>query len=155
MFEPLAFQLRKPAAQRLTRKGLLIFAEILCWVLFLTSVIACALLYQLYPFSLLFQTGLSQLVNTVAAKDIQSLQWSIYALIGFCGLTFLLMARSLAGIRQKNDIIHNAGSRIKTLVGQHLQRKVAIDTIEQRHFGDLPIKMNMNVNELPNPGYEG
>ena len=32
-----------------------------------------------------------------------------------------------------------AGKNIKDLVGQHLNRKAAIDAIEQRHFLELPI----------------
>jgi hypothetical protein len=47
-----------------------------------------------------------------------------------------------------------AGARIKTLVGQHLQRKAAIDAIEQRHFNELPVDYKTDVNAIPNPGYD-
>jgi hypothetical protein len=152
-FEPLSVSLRKPAAQRLASKGLILFAELLCWALFLGAIVMCIFLNKLYPFYQLFQLNRPQHVQDLGIANVQMLQWGVYALIGLSGITFLLLARSLARIRQKNDVLQMAGTRIKTLVGQHLQRKAAIDAIEQRHFNELPGDYKTDVNAIPNPGY--
>ena len=152
-FEPLAVSLRKPAAQRLAAKGLILTGEALCWLAFLGSIALCIFLNKLYPSYLLFEIRQPRYAN-LGLQNIQFLQWMVYGIIGLNGLTFLLLARSLARIRQKNAILHMAGARIKTLVGQHLQRKAAIDAIEQRHFNELPGYDSTNINEIPNPGYE-
>lgn len=152
-FEPLAVSLRKPAAQRLANKGLILFAELLCWAIFLSTIAACIFLNRLYPFYLLFQLRQPRYAD-LGDQDVRTLLWSVYGLIGLSGFVFLLLARSLARIRQKNVILHMAGSRIKTLVGQHLHRRAAIDAIEQRHFNELPLGLNTDVNAIPNPGYD-
>ena len=154
LFDPLAASLRKPAAQRLASKGLILFGALLCWALFLISIATCIFLDKLYPFYLLFQLKRPEHAQALGLQNVQLLQWSVYALIGFAGLMFVFLARALARIGQKNDILHFAGSRIKTLIGQHLQRKAAIDAIEQRHFNELPADTAIYVNEVPNPAYD-
>jgi hypothetical protein len=153
-FEPLAVKLRRPAAQRLASKGLILFGELLCWAVFLGAIATCIFLNKLYPFYLLFQLNRPAHVDELGIQNVQFLQWSMYGLIGLCGVAFLLLARTLARIRQKNDILNMAGSRIKILVGQHLLRKAAINTIEQRHFNELPVDYKTDVNAIPNPGYD-
>jgi hypothetical protein len=153
-FEPLAVSLRKPAAQRLVRKGLIVLGEILCWALFLGAIAACVFLQKLLPFRLLFQLKQPEHAAGFDSQNVSLLRWSVYGLISLCGVTFLLLARALGSIRQKNDILSMAGSRIKVLVGQHLQRKASIDAIEQRHFNELPAHNTRDVNAIPNPGYD-
>lgn len=153
-FDPLAMSMRKPAAQRLAAKGLILFCELLCWGLFLAAIAMCIFLDKLYPFYQLFQLKRPEYISSLGLQHVQMLQWGVYALIGFAGLLSLLLARSLARVRQKNDILQMAGKRIKTLVGQHLQRKAAIDAIEQRHFNELPAQIATDVNTIPNPGYD-
>ena len=62
-------------------------------------------------------------------------------------------------IRRKNNILSQAGKNIKKMVEQHLVRKAAIDTIEQRHLLDisginLMDKIRDDVNSVGNPGFE-
>jgi hypothetical protein len=154
LFNPLAVSLRKPAAQRLAGAGLILFGELLCWALFLTAIAMCIFLNKLYPFYLLFQLSGPEHLQAFGMQNVQLLQWSVYALIGIIGLLFLLLAGSLARIRRKNAILHLTGSRIKTLVGQHLNRKAAIEAIEQRHFNELPADAVPDVKTIPNPGYD-
>src|ERR1043166_945083 len=99
-FEPLSVSLRKPAALRLASKGLILFGELLCWAAFLGAIAACIFLNKLYPFYLLFQLNRPQHQSELGLQNVQTLQWSVYGLIGLCGLVFLLLARSLARIRQ-------------------------------------------------------
>lgn len=149
-FEPLVASLRKPAARRLTNKGLIIVAELICWLLFLAAVGACIYFPRLIPYHELFKEA----SWNISKEDQKIIQYSVYGILGLTALLFVLLARALAGIRQKNDVLQKAGTRIKTLVGQHLQRRAAIDAIEQRHFNELPVGYTTNVNAIPNPGYD-
>jgi hypothetical protein len=153
-FQPLAVSLRKPAAQRLASKSLILLGELICWLLFLAAVAACIFLNRLYPFMLLFDLDSPSQQGQLGAADVHMLRLCVYGITALCGIGFLLLARSLARIRQKNDILNMAGGRIKTLVGQHLERKAAIDAVEQRHFGELPGDYATDVNAIPNPGYD-
>ncbi len=154
IFDPLGISLRKPAARRLASKGLIIFGELLCWMLVLGCIVFAVFLNKLYPFYLLFQLRAPAYSTTLGLNNVHMLQWSAYGLIALSGMLFLLLARALAGIRQKNDILNLAGKHIKTLVGQHLTRKAAIDAIEQRHFMELP-QPAYTADNMPNPGYDG
>jgi hypothetical protein len=150
---PLAVSLRKRVAVRLAGKGLLIFGEIICWGMFLGAIAVCVFLNKLIPFYLLFQLKRPQHVESLGLQNVQMLQWGVYGLVGLCGLAFFFLARALGRIRQKNDILAMTGGRMKTLIGQLLQRKAAFDAIEQRHFSELPLQP-VGVNDVPNPGYD-
>ena len=153
LFEPLAASLRKPAARRLVAKGLLVFAELLCWLLALGAIAFAVFLNKLYPFYILFQLRRTEF-KSLGANNILSLQWAVYGLIGLIALLIVMQARMLRRIRLKNDVLSLAGRDIKTLVGQHLSRKAAIDAIEQRHFDELPLPLKRDINDIPNPGFE-
>lgn len=153
-FQPLAMSLRKPAAQRLASSSLILLGELLCWLLFLAAIVACIFLNRLYPFNLLFELDSPGVIPQFAAHDVQLLRLCVYGSLALCGISFLLLARSLARIRLKNSILNMAGGRIKTLVGQHLERKAAINAVAQRHFGELPTLDSPDLNTIPNPGYD-
>ncbi len=152
IFDPLGISLRKPAAQRLASKGLIIFSELLCWLAALGCIAFAIFLNKLYPFYLLFQLRNVEYSKVLGINNIQMLQWSFYGIIAITGLLFIFLARTLGRIRQKNAILNLAGKHIKSLVGQHLARKAAIDAIEQRHFMEMP-QPAIDVNGVPNPGY--
>ncbi len=159
-FQPLGVSLRKPAAQRLASKSLILLGELICWLIFLASVVACLFLNRLYPFTGLFDLGLRNGADGFTIHDGQMLRLCVYGALLLAGFGFLLLARSLAFIRKKNSILHMAGAQIKTLVGQHLERKAAIDAIDQRHFGDMltpvpgqPVHSS-DINAIPNPGFD-
>jgi cell division protein FtsB len=154
LLEPLAASIRKPMAQRLAGKGFILFMELLCWLLFLAMIASCFFLNKLFPFYLLFQLSKPLHVQDLGMHGVQMLQWSVYALILMIGLLFVFLARSLARVRQKNDVLNFAGSRIKTLVKQLHTRKASIDALEQKHFNEFPPEISRNVNEVPNLGYD-
>ena len=155
LFNPMAMSLRKPAAQRLTNKGLIIFAELLCWLGFLGSIAFGIFLNKLEPYYLLFRLSVKEYSDRLGAQNVKNLQIGIYALIAAIGLLCFFLARALASVRKKNDILSISGKHIKTLVGEQLNRKAAIEAIEQRHFMELPQeKIHIDVNDIPNPGYE-
>lgn len=114
-------------------------------------------LNQLYPFYYIFHLQREEYTRTFGIANIQRLHWGMYILIGIIALLFILLARCLRRIRLKNSILHLAGRDMKTLVGQHLHRKAALDAIEQRHFLQLPPETPQapdDVNDVANPGYD-
>lgn len=156
LIEPLSVSLRRPAVQRVAAKGMILFGELLCWLLFLVAIAMCIFLNKLYPFYLLFELSRPEHVRELGIQHVQMLRWGVYALIILAGLLFAILARSLARIRQKNNVLYMAGSRIKTLAGQLLARKAAIETLEQQHFHELPPESTplTDVNDVRNPGYD-
>lgn len=163
IFDPLGTQLRKPAARRLVSKGALIIAEIFCYLLAATFVALAVFLNKIHPFYILAEIKRKQEFQTLGASNIELFNIAVYALVALAAISFYIIARCMRTIRLKNDILNFAGKHINTMVGQHLKRKAAIETIEQRHYGELPVMPYANpsdyegirVNDVPNPGYDG
>lgn len=177
LLDPLATSLRKPAAQRLLSSGTLIISEISCYILSLGGLAFMAFLHKIYPFTAL--TEIYYDTSTRSRIGGTNLLYMVLAIYGLAliGVTLIfIVGRMAREMRLKNDILHHAGKDIKTIVGQHLERKAALDTIEQRHMLGLSgvstqppkqapaetptaaFRMNgMNglgsVNEIPNPGF--
>lgn len=163
LFDPLATSLRKPVAQRLLHKGLLVFMEIVCYLAFLAGIAFIVFMGKLYPFYLITQLSRTQFREQLGTGNVQNLTIAVYALAGLIAFLFLVIARMLRRIRLKNDILNVAGKNIKTSVGSLLKRKAAIDAIEQRNFMELPATGAVTssvelpaakVNDMPNPGYD-
>lgn len=139
LFDPLATSLRKPAAQRLMNKGLLIVLEVLFYLLFITALCFAVVMNLVYPFNAL--SGIHSIQNLsegLTYNDAEIFSIAVHLLAGFIGVLFFVIARLIRRIRLKNDVLNLAGKNIKDLVGQHLARKASIDAIEQRHFLELP-----------------
>lgn len=159
VFDPMGMELAKPAARRLVSKSILIITEILCYLLSLGSIAFAVFLTKLYPFYILEEIKVKPEYSKLGNMTVSLFNLSIYAMIGLMALLFFLLGMAVNSIRRKNDILHFAGKHIKTLVSQHLKRRAAIETIEQRHFMEMPVVTPaaepVKVNEVPNPGYEG
>jgi hypothetical protein len=141
LFEPLAGNLRQPAAQRLLGKGTLIIMEIICYALCGGMIALAVLMNKVYPFSVWDYIHYKGQLPDVpegnpSLGDMQNFTIALHALLGLAGVLFFIIARNISGIRRKNDIIHNVSKDLKTLVGQHLKRKASIKMIEERHFLD-------------------
>lgn len=159
-FEPLTASLRKPAAQRLLNKGSLILLEIVFYLFSIASFTAAFLVNHIVPFYIL--NGLKQKggESGFPVADIKNLYWLVVTMIVVFGIAFYYIARLLRKIRLKNTIIYTVNKNIRSLLAQHLQRKAAIKTIEQRHFGewagqvsDTNADTNTGVNDEPNLAY--
>jgi hypothetical protein len=176
LLDPLATSLRKPAAQRLLSSGTLIITEASCYILSLGGLAFIGFLHRIYPFTVLNDLFYNSETRVrIGSTNLLYFILCVYglALIGVA-LVFILgrMAREM---RLKNDILHQAARDIKTIMGQHLERKAVMDTIEQRHMLGLSgvsmpaakdptqapsansYRMNTNrsgVNEIPNPGFQ-
>lgn len=157
LLDPLGTSLRKPAAQRLAGKGALIFSEILCYLLAAGIITFMFFMHKIYPFYLLADLRFKPEYRNMGWLNIQALNLVVYAIVALVAIMFYGFARASRWFRLKNDVLHLAGTNLKEIVGQHLKRKASIDAIEQRHFLELPnthLEEGVNVNEVPNPGFE-
>lgn len=162
IFEPLAENLRKPAAQRLVSKGTLIIFEIACYALCGGAIALAVLMNKVYPFSVWdYMQYKAQLPDVADGNptmaDMQNFTIALHVLLGLAGLLFLIIARLLSSVRRKNFIINSVGKDIKILVAQHLVRRATIKSIEERHFlnNTFDNEVKIDVNSVPNPGYDG
>jgi hypothetical protein len=160
ILDPLAITLRRPAAQRLLSSGTLIITEFSCYIVSLGGIAFIALMHKIFPFRVLGDIFYNaQFRNTVGGPNLMYLTLATYGIAAASVLLIFIIGRMAREIRLKNDILNVAGKNIKTIVGQHLERKAALDTIEQRHMLGLsgisqPMKGRMLVNEVVNPGFD-
>ncbi len=167
LLDPLATSLRKPAAQRLLSSGTLIISEISCYIVSLGGLAFIGFMHMIYPFSIMGDIFYNSKVrNEAGATNLAYFIIAVYGITAISVVLVFIIGRMAREIRLKNDILHVAGKDIKTIVGQHLERKAAHDTIEQRHMLGLsgislpsaqatqPSRQKVHVNEAVNPGYE-
>ncbi len=173
LLDPLATALRKPAAQRMLSSGTLILSEYICYIVSIGGIAFVALMHKIYPFSqlntILYNTTQR---NLMGATNLLYLILGVYAVAAICIVLTFILGRVAREMRLKNEILYHAGKDIKTIVGQHLERKAALDTIEQRHMLGLsginqttekqkfPVAASspepvthMSLNEIRNPGF--
>ena len=158
VLDPMATELHKPAAQRLISSGVLIFFELICYLISLGGIALMFLMNKVYPFYLMSDMFYNSTVrNEVGVVHLTYLNIAIYGLVALGVILFFIIARMARTIRLKNHILHAAGKDIKFIVAQYLKRKASIEAIEQRHLLDVPgsIVEKTKVNEVPNPGYDG
>ena len=157
LFDPLATSLRKPAAQRLMNKTGLILAESLSYLLALGALAFTVVMNRVYPFGPLTNIRYLRSVEDFRAlTEAEFFSMAVHGMGLLLTLTFLIITRTTRRIRLKNDILNLAGKNIKLLVGQHLQRRATMESIEQRHFFEVPGEVSVpreDVNSVPNPGF--
>ena len=152
LFDPMAESLSRPAATRLFRTGSMILLEIFFYVLCLGTIAFAVYIHKIRPFDLISNLMYDMKTRYLVGMDnLWMLNIAIYCMLGLIAFLFFALAQNMRTIRIKNDILHKAGKNMRTLVGQLLKRKAAIDTIQQRHFTELP---GMGINDIPNPGYD-
>src|ERR1700733_2093580 len=135
LLDPLATSLRKPAAQRLLSSSTLILTELIYYIVSLGGVAFMLLMHEIYPFSILsniFYNADDR--NRIGAQDLIYLIAGVYGLAALGAIVVFVIGRMAREMRLKNEILNQAGKDIKKIVGQHLERKAALDTIEQRHM---------------------
>ncbi len=158
LLDPLAVALRKPAAQRLLNKGILITCEFFCYLAGLGAIAFAIFMDKLPPFELINTLRYkADYADKIGRWNIENLYSATLGLVILVAALFLIMARSARQFRLKNNILGLAATHVKDLMGQQLGRKAAIDAIDQRHFQELPtpsITPRTNrLNSIPNPGY--
>lgn len=133
--DPLATALRRPAAHTLLSSSTLFIAEFTCYVVSLGGLAFGALMHRIYPFNLLNKALYTPEVrNALGGPNLSLLIAATYVLLAIGIVGVFIIGRMSREIRLKNDILHMAGRDVKAIVGQHLERKAALKTIEQRHL---------------------
>lgn len=160
ILDPLGTSLRRPAAQRLISSTTLVLTEVVCYALFIGGIALGFTIHSIYPFSLMNTVYHdTEITARLGGPNVNNFLLAGYGCIALATLLVLILGRMARVIRLKNDILHQAGKDMKIILGQHLERKAAIDTIEQRHLLDLsgiavPMKPKATVNDIVNPGYD-
>lgn len=155
--EPLALQLRKPAARRLANNTGLVLLEVICYLLFAAGIAVIFLVDDIYPFTVLNRLRYEDSARSVvSAESAKNLYWLVIFLCVGAGILFLIIARLIRRIRLKNGILSTAGRDIKTVVAAMLNRKAVLEALAQRHQLNLePTKLEVrDINDIANPGYD-
>lgn len=135
LLDPLATAMRRPAAQRLLSSSTLFIAEFGCYIVSLGGVAFGVLMHKIYPFSILGSMFYTPEVRSrVGVPNLTMLTLATYGLLAIGVAALFVIGRMAREIRLKNEILDHAGRDIKTIVGQHLERKAALHTVEQRHM---------------------
>ena len=94
-----------------------------------------AVMHRIYPFSILSDLFYNSMIrNGVGTESMTYLILAIYGMAAIGVALMFIVGRMAREMRLKNDILNHVGKDIKQIVGQHLERKAAQDTIEQRHM---------------------
>lgn len=148
-FEPITQSLRMPAAHRLLNKGFIMLLELLSYLIFLSSIAFVVMQKHLVPFYIVNTLQERGNESGFSTNDVTILNWSISGMALIIGILFFIIARLLRKIRLKNSVLHTINKNIRILVAQHLQRKAGIETIEKRHFTELPTLTEEKIAVLP------
>jgi len=158
ILDPLAVSLRKPIATRLLNSFVLLLLEGFCWVGISAVFAFCIVRDKIYPFHILAHMRVKGGVLGFSPNDLDALYYLIFVIAAIICLLLFIIARNLSKLRRKNAILQLAGVQIKSIVGEQLERKAAIDAIDQRHFGILapmptPEPQPLKSTAIPNPGF--
>lgn len=156
-FDPIAAQLRRPAAARVASSGGIFFAELLCYLGAL-GLVACAIFSdKIYPLLLFTRFKRPEYSALIRPGNVENLYWWMIGALVFAAVLLYALARALRRVRIKNAMLARTGSTIKSLVSDLLKRKASIDALEQRHtqeIADLPTTVERTgVNDVSNPAY--
>ena len=159
ILEPLAISLRKPAAIRLLSSGTFLITEYICYIISLAGIVFMVYMNKVKPLSILNELFYNtQYRRDFGAENLLYLLLIVYGLMGISAIFVFIIGRMAREMRLKNDILNLAGKDIKTIVGQHLERKATLENIEQRHMLGLSgvsqqVRTVDDVNTTANPGY--
>lgn len=154
VIDPLATALSKNVAQRVLNTSLLVILEIISYLMFLMGIAFFFLMDKFYPYYMLSKiTNNVNVISSFSETDIANFTIGIKALAIVIGLLFLIIASMLSKARKKNALLTKVGKELKTLAGQNLTRRSAIETLEQKHIMILPSQIEVDgvvIKEHPN-----
>lgn len=140
LIDPMATSLRRSMATRFLNASLNILMEIIMYLLSMASIVYLFFMNNLGPFFVMGKmTGYPEIVpGKISSVEMQQFEYSVKGLFVLIAILFLVIGRMLANIRKKNSTLSLAGKNMKTIAGQHLNRKSHIDALEQKHVMVLP-----------------
>jgi hypothetical protein len=139
LLEPLAASMKSGSIQRLLQSWFLIFMEVVLWILVATSILAVIFTDKIYPFSFLNKISFNQLnLETYGEQDFEMLYLGTKALFVIIAILFVVVARMIASIRKKNQVLSLAAKNMKKIGEQLLKEKSNITTLYNKYPYDLP-----------------
>lgn len=140
LIDPMATSLRKSMTQRFLNASWNVIMEILMYLLSIASIAYLFFINNIGPFYVIDKVATDpEIVKVkISQMDMDNLSLAIKAIFVLLAILFIVIARMLANIRNKNSILSLAGKNMKIISGQMLQRKSTIEAIEQRHIAVLP-----------------
>ncbi len=157
MLDPLALNLRKPIVSRIWSNFQLYLFEALILLSIVGILAFCFLRDTLYPFYVLARLRAKTLELDISKHDMEGLYLSIYAIAAIMIFLLFILGRCLSKIRKKNTVLQQAAKDMKTIVGDLLKRKAAIEILEQKYLlqTDQVQDLNQlnNATSAPNPAY--
>jgi len=135
LLDPIATSLRRPAARRLFSSTTLVISEVFCYLLGAGGIAGLVLLNRIYSFSQVYQLVYAgSTARTGVVPNVAYLTGAVYGSLVVGTALAVILGIAAGKIRRKNAILCLAGKDIQTIVGQHLERRAALDTLEQRHM---------------------
>jgi hypothetical protein len=155
LLDPLAVSLRKPIAARVWNSIVFVILESIIWLSILAVIAFSVLRDKVYPFYILARLRTKGAELGFSDRDMNNLYYVTLVFAVLIVLLLFIIARNLAALRKKNNILQLAGQTIKTVVGEQLKRKATIEAIDQRHFGILTPEVipDLKATEVINPAY--
>lgn len=148
LIDPMASSLRKPAARRMLDAGMLIFMEILTWMILLCFIAFLIFMDKIYPFVYLNDLNVTAKVSD---QELQMLRGAIRALGAASVVLLLIVSRMLRKIRLKNNVLNLTGKNLRLLSEELLKRKSAMNTLMEKHAKELPIDSDTVILPPPKP----
>lgn len=135
LLDPMATALRKPAAQKLISSSTLIITEVACYIFSMAGIAFLPFMHRVFPFNILTSIFYNtELRHKLGGPNLSILIGAVYVLVGILAIVVFVIGRMAREMRLKNEILCVAARDVKLIVGQHLERKAAISSIEQRHM---------------------
>lgn len=158
VIDPLVTSLNRPAARNTMSGASLLVAEIASYLATAGGIAFLATMHTLYPFSTLRTILYEPEIRLKAGpENVIYLTLGVYGMAALLVIFTFLLGRAAHGARIKNKILRQARTDMTAMMGQHLERKAAIDAIEQRHMlGASSISIpekKVLVSEIPNPAF--
>jgi hypothetical protein len=139
LLDPMVSSLHKPAYKRVIHSGTSVFFEIILWLLAAGIVVFAFFYAKVTPFFVLkrlMELGYAQ--HTFTDFEINLVGWSVQGLLLIIALLLIIIARLMANIRQKNNVIQLSVKNMKQIGETNVRRKAAIEGIEQKYYAQLP-----------------
>ena len=134
VLDPLGISLRRPAAQQSIGEFTLLATEYACYALFVGGIIFMFMASTITPFSAMSTIYHSpEIGKIIETPKLTAYIVASYGIMAVALLLILVIGRMAGSIRSKNEILEQAGKDVNAILEQHLQRKAALDIVNQRH----------------------
>lgn len=139
--ESIVERIKKPMAKRFFQTGLSYFFEIILWIAIVACLLMLVLMEKIYPFSLL---GLIKqnptLSSGIAIHDFNNLFWTLRGLFFLLGLSFFILAKTLAGGRKRAQRLQKTSKELESIMENQLANQSAYHALTSKYPVDLGLQ---------------